>query len=207
MDVIRGHILELSVQMYGTRVVQKASCTTRTTSDVRLTFPAQALEHVVPDVQRAIMRELEGSVLTCAKDQNANHVLQRSLERLDPPSNAFITDAFVGEAFDLATNSFGCRVLQRAFENLPERQIRPLLNELHGLAQQVFLDGYGNYIAQWVITEGPKADSTLMISKIKGQIFGLSKHKFAVSPRSHIDDDRGHQPDGTCRATWSKRPS
>ena len=52
------------------------------------------------------------------------------VERLD-----FI-NAFRTHVHELATHSYGCRVLQRCFEYLPEEYIRPLLEEVnvHGIS-------------------------------------------------------------------------
>ncbi|KAG0144958.1 hypothetical protein CROQUDRAFT_659257 [Cronartium quercuum f. sp. fusiforme G11] len=160
-ESLRGHVLQLSLQMYGCRVIQKA------------------LEFVLVDQQHALIKELEGEVIQCAKDQNANHVLQRSLERIDPKHNRFISQAFVGQAFALATHPYGCRVLQRVFEHMPDDQTRVLLEELHRFSNNLMTDQYGNYVAQWIITDGKKEDSAAMLSKVRGQVLMMSKHKFA----------------------------
>ncbi|MBW0557880.1 hypothetical protein O181_097595, partial [Austropuccinia psidii MF-1] len=160
-ESLRGHVLQLSLQMYGCRVIQKA------------------LEFILIDQQHILIKELEGEVIQCAKDQNANHVLQRSLERIDPQINRFISQAFVGQAFALATHPYGCRVLQRVFEHMPEDQTRPLLEELHRFSNNLMTDQYGNYVAQWIITDGKKEDAAQMLAKVRGQVLLLSKHKFA----------------------------
>lgn len=57
-NVLEGHVLQLSLQMYGCRVVQKA------------------LEYVLVDQQVRLIRELDGHVLKCARDAQSNHVIQ-----------------------------------------------------------------------------------------------------------------------------------
>lgn len=55
-------------------------------------------------------------------------------------------------------------------------------------------DQYGNYVAQWIITDGKKEDAAAMLVKVRGQVLAMSKHKFAVSDIilralvSHIPD-------------------
>ena len=49
------------------------------------------------------------------------------------------------------------------------------------LFAQQMADQYGNYVAQWIITDGKKDDAAAMLSKVHGQVLLLSKHKFAVS--------------------------
>ena len=74
-NVMEGHILPLSLQMYGCRVVQKvrvivlyvlALSTERTTP--------QAIENVTPEQQSVFVKELTDNVLQCVKDANGNHV-------------------------------------------------------------------------------------------------------------------------------------
>jgi len=64
--VIQGHVLALSLQMYGCRVIQKA------------------LEVLPLEQQRLVVRELQGQVMRCVRDQNGNHVIQKSIERVKP---------------------------------------------------------------------------------------------------------------------------
>lgn len=43
------------------------------------------------------MRELDGHVLKCVKDQNGNHVVQKCIECVQPQALQFIIDAFQGQ--------------------------------------------------------------------------------------------------------------
>ena len=54
--IMEGHLVSLSLQMYGCRVVQKA------------------IEYILPEQQRSFVRELEPHVLRLVKDANGNHV-------------------------------------------------------------------------------------------------------------------------------------
>ena len=63
---IAGHVLALTLQMYGCRVIQKA------------------LEVLPLEQQRVIAKEIQGHVMRCVKDQNGNHVIQKSIERIKP---------------------------------------------------------------------------------------------------------------------------
>lgn len=65
--------------MYGCRVVQKA------------------LEVVSPEQQMQLVKELEGHVLRCVKDQNGNHVIQKAIERVPFGNSLFIVEAFQGK--------------------------------------------------------------------------------------------------------------
>lgn len=71
--------MPLALQMYGCRVIQKA------------------LESVGGEQQVEIVRELDGHVLKCVKDQNGNHVVQKCIECVDPHALQFIINAFQGQ--------------------------------------------------------------------------------------------------------------
>lgn len=62
-EQIRGHVLQLSLQMYGCRVIQKA------------------IEMLDEDEQLRLVGELQGHIMKCVKDQNGNHVIQKCIER------------------------------------------------------------------------------------------------------------------------------
>ena len=50
-----------------------------------------------PVSQSDIVRELDGHVLKCVKDQNGNHVVQKCIECVQPQALQFIIDAFQGQ--------------------------------------------------------------------------------------------------------------
>ncbi|GLB34937.1 putative pumilio-family RNA binding repeat [Lyophyllum shimeji] len=157
---MEGHVLALSNQMYGCRVVQKA------------------IEYVLPEQQAIFVKELEPHVLRCVKDPNGNHVIQKLIERVSPDRLGFV-HIFRGNVYDLATHPYGCRVLQRCLEHLPEENTRPLMEELHKYAPNLMQDQFGNYVVQYVLEKGKPHDKALMISKLHGQILLLARHKFA----------------------------
>ncbi|KAJ1976206.1 mRNA binding protein puf3, partial [Dimargaris verticillata] len=67
----------------------------------------------------------------------------------------------------------------RIFEYCPEEFIRPLLDELHKYTSSLVQDQYGNYVIQHVLEHSQKADRDLVVSKVRGNVLILSKHKFA----------------------------
>uniref|UniRef100_A0AAQ5Y8R7 Pumilio homolog 1 n=1 Tax=Amphiprion ocellaris TaxID=80972 RepID=A0AAQ5Y8R7_AMPOC len=173
---IRGHVLSLALQMYGCRVIQKA------------------LEFIPSDQQviSEMVRELDGHVLKCVKDQNGNHVVQKCIECVQPHALHFIIDAFKGQVFALSTHPYGCRVIQRILEHCLPEQTLPILEELHQHTEQlvqvihkhtnkhsVLSDQYGNYVIQHVLEHGRAEDKSKIVAEIRGNVLGLSQHKFA----------------------------
>ncbi|KAG5642962.1 hypothetical protein DXG03_001844 [Asterophora parasitica] len=159
-QTMEGHIMFLSSQMYGCRVVQKA------------------VEYVLPDQQAIFVKELEPHVLKCVKDPNGNHVIQKLIERVSPERLGFV-HVFRGNVYDLATHPYGCRVLQRCLEHLPDENTRPLMEELHKYSPTLMQDQFGNYVVQYILEHGKPHDRALVISKLHGQILMMARHKFA----------------------------
>nr|ODN87826.1 pumilio 2 [Cryptococcus depauperatus CBS 7841] len=186
---MQGHVLQLSMQMYGCRVVQKA------------------LEHVLSDQRAKLVAELEPHILECVRSSNANHVIQR-LINLGPPQS--VPDAFIGHVEELAKHPYGCRVLQKTFENLDEGMKRGLLDEMHACVISLTEDQFGNYVVQSVIAVGNPEDRNKIIAQLKGRITAFARHKFAsnviekaiihadsADRRVLIDELIGVQPDGS----------
>ncbi|KAF8350692.1 armadillo-type protein [Amanita rubescens] len=159
-NTMEGRLLGLSLQMYGCRVVQKA------------------IEFVLPDQQGAIVKELDPHVLKCVKDSNGNHVIQKLVERVSPERLGFVC-MFRGNVYELATHPYGCRVLQRCLEHLPEEHTRPLLDELHSYTNSLMQDQFGNYVVQFVIEHGKPSDKILVLDRLKGNMLKMAQHKFA----------------------------
>lgn len=159
-NTMEGHILALSLQMYGCRVVQKA------------------VEFILPEQQGAFVKELDPHVLKCVKDANGNHVIQKLIERVAPERLGFV-NALRGNVYDLSTHPYGCRVLQRCFEHLPEDQTRPLMDELHKYMINLMQDQFGNYVVQFVLEQGKPHDRGQVIAKLRGQMLNMARHKFA----------------------------
>ncbi|KAI9571535.1 ARM repeat-containing protein [Boletus coccyginus] len=159
-STMEGHILPLSLQMYGCRVVQKA------------------VEFILPERQGSFVKELEPHVLKCVKDANGNHVIQKLIERVSSDRLGFV-QSFRGNVYDLSTHPYGCRVLQRCFEHLPEEQTRTLMDELHKYMINLMQDQFGNYVVQFVLEQGKLHDRCQVIAKLRGQMLNMARHKFA----------------------------
>lgn len=98
--------------------------------------------------------------------------------------------------YDLSTHPYGCRVLQRCLEHLPEDQTRPLMDELHKYTINLMQDQFGvcrmhfsnnatinsflqNYVIQFILEHGQPQDKALVINKLRGQMLQMARHKFA----------------------------
>ena len=69
-------------------------------------------------------------------------VIQKLIERVSPERLGFVC-TFRGNVYELATHPYGCRVLQRCLEHLPEEYTRPLLDEMHNYTPSLMQDQFG----------------------------------------------------------------
>lgn len=170
---LQNDVLRLSLQMYGCRVVQKA------------------LEHLPMKWKLSLIGELKGNVLRCVRDQNGNHVIQKCIEcccKMGPSSliPPFLLDSFKDQIATLAKHPYGCRVIQRIFEQetkvcpTSSEMIRSLIDEMHLSIKDLIEDQYGNYVVQHLLSIDSREDCSLIIREcITGSLLFYSKHKFA----------------------------
>lgn len=147
--------------MYGCRVVQKA------------------LETLGEEEQIEIVKRVENISEKAVQDQNANHVIQRIIEKVDKRNLKNFPIIFSRNAKELATHPYGCRVLQRCFEYIGEENSRDLIEELHKSVDNLVVDMFGNYVVQYLLEFGTNDDKHHIIIKVNQRFFELSKHKFA----------------------------
>ena len=174
---MKGHMVALSTQMYGCRVVQKVG--QYLLRFMTFTDKFQALEHILTDQQASLIKELEKDVIKVVKCQNGNHVVQKAIERIPAEHIQFIIDAFVGQVPKLAAHPYGCRVIQRMLEHCTDEARASVLAELHTCAASLIPDQYGNYVIQHVIEHGAPDDRNLVVSLVIARLLELSRHKFA----------------------------
>ncbi|KAI7730863.1 hypothetical protein M8C21_013477 [Ambrosia artemisiifolia] len=161
-DQLTGHVLTLSLQMYGCRVIQKA------------------IEVVDLCQQTKMVTELDGHVMRCVRDQNGNHVIQKCIECVPENAIHFIISTFYDQVVTLSTHPYGCRVIQRVLEHChdPKTQsivMDEILKSINMLAQ----DQYGNYVVQHVLEHGKPHERNCIIDQLTGQIVQMSQQKFA----------------------------
>jgi pumilio RNA-binding family len=156
-----GSVLELSLHTYGCRVIQKA------------------LEKATPDQRRTLVSELKGQVDRCLGDQNANHVIQKSIEVMAYEDIRFIIEAMRPRLLQWATHCYGCRVIQRVIEHCPREALEDEFATLLRAALELSQDAYGNYVVQHMFAHGSWADRRVLFGVFAGNYRRLSKHKFS----------------------------
>ena len=72
----------------------------------------QALEVIEHEQKAQLVRELDGNIMRCVRDQNGNHVIQKCIESIPTNKIGFILSAFRGQVANLSMHPYGCRVIQ-----------------------------------------------------------------------------------------------
>ena len=179
-DTLEGEMMQLSLQMYGCRVVQKA------------------LETIGEEDVSRLLHEFHHNVLSCIYDQNGNHVIQKCIEVMSTRAKRslsqgdqahsdflrgqidFIISDIIVNAASLSCHPYGCRVLQRILEHCDDETKHKILDEVKASHKRLLDDQYGNYVIQHVLQFGRTSDrdSILQIVVSTG-LLGLSRQKFA----------------------------
>lgn len=139
-ESLKGRVLPFALHVYGCRVVQKA-------------LDALPQEH---RVELAV--ELQPFTLHCLSDQNANHVIQKCLETVQPSDGVRdMLETIAKHALTLARHSFGCRAVQRLLQyclisEVYDRVINDVLSSILELTKNQF----GNYVVQHLVAQGPE---------------------------------------------------
>ncbi|XP_006458112.1 hypothetical protein AGABI2DRAFT_199387 [Agaricus bisporus var. bisporus H97] len=158
--LVENEIVDLSLNVYGCRVVQKV------------------IELCTAEQQTQLVRKIEPHVLTVVKDTNGNHVIQKFVMTVSPERLSFLR-TFRDAARQLAIHPYGCRVLQRCLEYLPNDYCRGMIDELHGIADSLMQDQFGNYVVQYILQHGQPHDCVIIAAQMKGSVLKMSRHKFA----------------------------
>ncbi|GER48954.1 pumilio domain-containing protein [Striga asiatica] len=206
-----GHVLPLTLQMYGCRVIQKA------------------LEVVDTELQTKIVKELDGFIIKCVHDQNGNHVIQKCIERVPQDRIKFIITPFLGQIVTLSTHPYGCRVIQHVVQHGKPHERSAIIGKLAGqivmMSQQKFAsnviekcliyggpeerqllvnemlgstdeneplqammkDPFGNYVVQKVLETCDDKSRELILSRIKVHLTALKKYTYGKHIVSRVE--------------------
>lgn len=176
--LLKGQSVNLAMQMYGCRVVQKA------------------LEYVNTPRLIDLVSEFENPklLLSCVHDSNGNHVIQKCIEIVSKVAKEaqttaeserlsskiqFIINAFRGNVKKLSSHPYGCRVVQRILEHCSNDQKAIVLEELRQCCTELVQDCYGNYVIQFVMQHGWEPDRAVLIREVQSNLLDFSQHKFA----------------------------
>eukprot|EP00698_Gefionella_okellyi_P001989 TRINITY_DN1186_c1_g1_i1.p1 TRINITY_DN1186_c1_g1~~TRINITY_DN1186_c1_g1_i1.p1 ORF type:complete len:539 (-),score=95.59 TRINITY_DN1186_c1_g1_i1:95-1711(-) len=159
---VTSEIIAISLDMHGTRAVQKIIESVRTVEE------AQLIRHA-----------LQSSVVPLIKDLNGNHVIQRCLHHLGAAHNQFIFDAVAAHCVEVATHRHGCCVLQRCIDYATSEQKMQLIAQISVNARTLVRDPFGNYVVQYALDQHIDAATHAILSNLAGCLGELSTQKFS----------------------------
>jgi len=154
LGAMEESVIPLALHMYGCRVVQKA------------------LE--CKEINKKIVEKIQGHVVELVCDQNGNHVVQKCVESVGAD---FVAREFEQDVVNLSKHRYGCRVIQRIFENSSDGFMA--VNKIIGSAKELIEDQYGNYVIQHILEKGTDRHRRKIIAELIDKIGEYSTHKFA----------------------------
>lgn len=179
---IVGNVVDLSMHMYGCRVIQKLveQVFGHKNGNMRNGGGAGGNKMYSVEYQDAVLLELKGMVMDCVRDQNGNHVIQKCIEKVRPISRiSFMLDVFEGKFTMMARHPYGCRVVQRVLEHCDKTIVSSSLDELIAQATALTSDQYANYVVQHIITHQPQGvHRTELFKVVTNNVLNFSQHKF-----------------------------
>ncbi|XP_010917108.1 putative pumilio homolog 8, chloroplastic [Elaeis guineensis] len=158
-------LVRISIDIHGTRAVQKLIETLKTRLQIALVISA-----------------LRPGILDLIKDLNGNHVVQRCLQTFTAKDNKFIFDAATKHCVDIATHQYGCCILQRCISHSTGEDWRELVAEISANGLTLAQDCFGNYVVQYILELKSPLVIANLVSQFEGNYVQLSMQKFS----SHV---------------------
>lgn len=139
-ESVKGSVWELSLTADGSRAVQDALESARTSEE-----------------RCGLALELKGHIWDAAHDLNANYVLQKMITLMQTRSLQFIIDELMyskGAVCLASRNKYACRVIQRLFEFCSQSQVMDIVEDLLSEAVANCCDQYAKYVVQCFLDHG-----------------------------------------------------
>jgi pumilio RNA-binding family len=161
-----GHVLRMSLEPFGCRVVQKAL-------DVANTFEKERL-----------VAELRNHVRLAISSPHANFVIQKVIEVLPINATSFVAQELATFAAEVARHRFGCRVLSRLVEHhLCGNGVAPstdvLIDEVLLQTDQLIHHNFARHVLELILEHGTDAHKEKISESVRNNLFHLSKNRCA----------------------------
>ncbi|KAJ0963620.1 hypothetical protein J5N97_028742 [Dioscorea zingiberensis] len=171
---IADHVVEFSMDQYGSRFIQQ-KLETAPTEEKNKIFP-EILPHA-----RSLMTDVFG-----------NYVIQKFFEHGTEIQRKQLASQLTGHVLPLSLQMYGCRVIQKALEVVDIDQQTKMVLELEGSIMKCVRDQNGNHVIQKCIECVPQERIQFIIKTFYGQVVALSTHPYGcrVIQRvlEHCDD-------------------
>ncbi|XP_062221528.1 pumilio homolog 1-like isoform X2 [Phragmites australis] len=173
LDIV-GHVVEFSLDQYGSRFIQ------------------QKLETASTEEKNMIFREILPQARSLMTDVFGNYVIQKLFEYGTETQKKQLANLLKGHVLQLSLQMYGCRVIQKALEVVDVEQTQ-MASELDGSIMICVRDQNGNHVIQKCIECIPQERIHFIISAFYGHVVELSMHPYGcrVIQRvlEHCDDE------------------
>uniref|UniRef100_A0A914H2I8 PUM-HD domain-containing protein n=1 Tax=Globodera rostochiensis TaxID=31243 RepID=A0A914H2I8_GLORO len=174
VDALRGHVLTLSLQIYGGPMIQKALKLVDKTSQMEI------IEELTP----------RACVIRCIKDQYGMHVMNTIFELIEPEQLQFVVDAITDSPSDsvasLCLHEYGNWVIRSVLEHCTEQQKRPVLEQLHENVLSLVTDKHGCFVINHVIEHGLPEDRERIARSLHENVLTLATDKYGSHVIKHV---------------------
>ncbi|KAI3419377.1 ILWEQ [Globodera pallida] len=174
VDALRGHVLELALQMYGCHVIQAALKSVDNATQIEI------LEELTP----------RSCVIKCIKDQYGCYVIDTIIELIEPQRLQFVVDAILSSPSDsvasLSLHEYGNWVIRHVLEHCTEQQKRPVLKQLLDNVPTLVMDQYGNHVIRHVLEHGLPEDRARIVRSLRENVTSLSLHEYGSWVIRHV---------------------
>eukprot|EP00127_Corallochytrium_limacisporum_P004506 Clim_evm6s166 gene=Clim_evmTU6s166 len=164
VHAIRHEIVPMSLNMHGTRALQKL---------------IEQIDLCDTESRKVLIDELKTDVVKLVINPSGNHVIQRCLQALTPEEAQFIFDAVANKCREVATHRHGCCVLQRCIDRASPAQRQAMIDVISDNALPLIQDAYGNYVLQYVLNLNEPRHTRAVIQRLLGSICLLSIQKYS----------------------------
>ena len=168
-NIIREHLFEISIDNYGTRVIQKLL---EMLQDV--TYKYQTFEFIY-----ALRYLVNNYLYELCNDKNGNHVFLKILKIIPKQKNGFLYNKLIEIIIDVSLLQQGVTILQTALEYATLEQKEAICNRIIENIARLINDKYGNYTIQTIILLNEENLNIKIFKYISENVLELSKQKFS----------------------------
>ncbi|CAI9774840.1 unnamed protein product [Fraxinus pennsylvanica] len=157
---IAGHVVEFSVDQYGSRFIQ------------------QKLEIASVQEKNMVFHEIMPHGLSLMTDVFGNYVIQKFFEHGSASQIRQLAELLTGHVLNLSLQMYGCRVIQKAIEVIELDQQSRIVAELDGHVMRCVRDQNGNHVVQKCIECVPESVIEFIVTTFYYQIVTMSTHPY-----------------------------
>ncbi|PSS09419.1 Pumilio 1 like [Actinidia chinensis var. chinensis] len=160
LSEIAGHVVEFSIDQYGSRFIQ------------------QKLETATTEEKNMVFEEIIPQALTLMTDVFGNYVIQKFFEHGMVSLRRELASKLLGNVLTLSLQMYGCRVIQKAIEVVDLDQKIKMVEELDGHITRCVRDQNGNHVIQKCIECVPEEHIQFIVSTFFDQVVTFSTHPY-----------------------------